>query len=421
MKIKRDYYLNKCIKKMNNSMIKIISGIRRCGKSYLLFILFKEYLLDNGVFQKNIIEIHLDRESDKKLRNPENLIKYVYDITRKNKEEKFFLFIDEIQLCENFVDVLNDFIYENNIDVYVTGSNSKFLAKDVVTEFRGRGDEIRLYPLSFNEFFQNYNENEYNKAINDYFMFGGMPYLNNLDNDKDKISYLNNLFLETYIKDIKERNKIRDTDAMNKLILVLASSIGSFVNPAKISKTFKSELKIDLSVKTINEYIHFLEDSFIIKISNRYDIKGKKYINTPYKCYFEDIGLRNAKLNLRQSERTHIMENLIFNELYIRGYSVDVGVVNINERQKDNSYINKNIECDFVINRGYEKYYVQSCYEIPVDEKRNQEIRPFLNIRDSFKKVIITFADVIPYIDDNGVFTISLKEFLLNNDILKEL
>lgn len=421
MKIKRDYYLNKCIKKMNNSMIKIISGIRRCGKSYLLFILFKEYLLDNGVFQKNIIEIHLDRESDKKLRNPENLIKYVYDITRKNKEEKFFLFIDEIQLCENFVDVLNDFIYENNIDVYVTGSNSKFLAKDVVTEFRGRGDEIRLYPLSFNEFFQNYNENEYNKAINDYFMFGGMPYLNNLDNDKDKISYLNNLFLETYIKDIKERNKIRDTDAMNKLILVLASSIGSFVNPAKISKTFKSELKIDLSVKTINEYIHFLEDSFIIKISNRYDIKGKKYINTPYKCYFEDIGLRNAKLNLRQSERTHIMENLIFNELYIRGYSVDVGVVNINERQKDNSYINKNIECDFVINRGYEKYYVQSCYEIPVDEKRNQEIRPFLNIRDSFKKIIITFADVIPYIDDNGVFTISLKEFLLNNDILKEL
>ncbi len=412
--IKRDYYLNKIIDKMWNGLVKVITGIRRCGKSYLLFTLFKQYLLEHGVAKENIICIQLDRRSFVKLRNPDELYKYINE--KVNETEKYFVFIDEIQLCDDFESVLNDFLYMNNIDLYVTGSNSKLLSKDIITEFRGRGDEIHLHPLSFKEFFQVYDN--FDDAWNDYYTFGGMPLVLTKKSDEDKMIYLKDLFKETYLKDITDRHKIQNDEVIEELLNILSSSIGSLTNPYKLVDTFKSLKNVSVSPNTIKDYLDYLEDAYLINKSYRYDVKGKKYINTPFKYYYTDLGLRNARLNFRQQEENHIMENIIYNELCIRGYSVDVGVVEINERQQDGSYIRKQLECDFIVNKGNCKYYIQSAYHISDDEKERQEKKSLENINDSFKKIIIVRDNIKRKRDDKGIITMSLKDFLLNDDSL---
>ena len=414
MLIKRDYYLNQIIDRMNNGLVKIITGIRRCGKSYLLFNLFKQYLIDSGINDDHIICIELDRRSFSKLTNPDELCKYVSSALIDNSQ--YYLFIDEIQMCNDFESVLNDFMHIKNLDIYVTGSNSKLISKDIITEFRGRGDEIHLNPLSFKEFYSEYND--FDLAWNDYYTFGGMPLVLSQKNDESKMRYLKDLFTETYIKDIKERNKIRSDYEFEELLNIISSSIGSLTNPKKLVDTFKSEKNMTISPNTIKDYLEYLEDAYLIRKSLRYDVKGKKYINTPSKYYFTDLGLRNARLNFRQQEENHIMENIIYNELCIRGYSIDVGVVEINEKQDTGKYIKKQLECDFIINRGNNKCYIQSAYHLPSLDKENQEIRPLINIQDSFKKVIIVRDNIKTKIDENGIITMSLKEFLLNDNSL---
>ncbi len=410
--IKRDYYLSQLVDRIDNGLVKIITGIRRCGKSYLLLNIFRGYLISKGIDEKNIICIELDRRSFIALRNPDKLYEYVVD--HISSDEKYYIFIDEIQMCNDFESVLNDFLHISNLDIYVTGSNSKLLSKDIITEFRGRGDEIHLNPLSFKEFYSSYSDFE--TAWNDYYTYGGMPLVLTKKNDEDKMKYLRDLFSETYIKDIKERNKIKNDNEFEQLLNIISSSIGSLTNPTKLVDTFKSVSKISISPNTIKDYLEYLEDSYLIRKSLRYDVKGKKYINTPSKYYFTDLGLRNARLNFRQQEENHIMENIIYNELCIRGYSVDVGVVEINERQPDGKYIRKQLECDFVINKGNTRYYIQSAYEMPNEEKGNQEKKSLINIEDSFKKVIIVKDNIKPKKDENGILTIGLKDFLLNDD-----
>ncbi len=410
--IKRDYYLNKLIRKMNNGLIKVITGIRRCGKSFLLFHIFRDYLLSQGIKKENIISIELDRLSFEKLRDPYRLYEYV--LNHIKSDEKYFIFIDEIQMCNNFESLLNDFLHMNNLDIYVTSSNSRLLSKDVITEFRGRGDEIHLNPLSFKEFYSSYDD--FDTAWKEYYTYGGMPLVLSQKSDEDKINYLKDLFTETYIKDIKERNKIKNDNEFEQLLNIISSSVGSLTNPTKLVNTFKSVCNISISPNTIKDYLDYLEDSYLIRKSLRYDIKGKKYINTPSKYYFTDIGLRNARLNFRQQEENHIMENIIYNELCIRGFSIDVGVVEINEKQLNGKYIRKQLECDFVINKGSSRYYIQSAYDMPNDEKNDQEKKSLLNIEDSFKKVIIVKDNIKPKKDENGILTIGLKDFLLNDE-----
>ena len=409
--IKRDFYLNQLIDKQWNGLIKIITGLRRCGKSYLLFELFKNHLLEQGVSEKNIISIQLDRISFSELTDPHALYDYVS--SRVSSQEKYYVFIDEIQLCEKFEYVLNDFLYMKNLDVYVTGSNSKFLSKDIITEFRGRGDEITLSPLSFKEFYSAYDD--FDAAWKEYYTYGGMPLVLSKKTDIEKIKYLKELFTETYLKDIKERNKIKNDAEFEQLLNIISSSIGSLTNPRRIADTFKRVSDISISQNTIKEYLEYLEDAYLIRKSLRYDIKGKKYINTPAKYYFTDIGLRNARLNFRQQEENHIMENVIYNELCIRGYAVDVGVVEINERKEDGNYFRKQLECDFVLNIGNTRYYIQSAFHLTDDEKEEQEKRSLINIPDSFKKVIIVRDNIKPKKDDNGILTIGLKDFLLDD------
>ena len=414
MYIKRDFYLNQIINRMNNGLVKIITGIRRCGKSYLLFNLFKQYLIDSGVDENHIICIELDRRTFNKLTDPDELCKYVSDAILDNNQ--YYLFIDEVQMCNDFESVLNEFMHIKNLDVYVTGSNSKLISKDIITEFRGRGDEIHLNPLSFREFYSEYND--FDLAWNDYYTFGGMPLIISKKDDESKMNYLKDLFKETYLKDIKERNNIKNDVELEELLNIISSSVGSLTNPKKLVDTFKSEKNITISPNTVKDYLEYLEDAYLIRKSLRYDVKGKKYINTPSKYYFTDLGLRNARLNFRQQEENHIMENVIYNELCIRGYSVDVGVVEINEKQDDGKYVRKQLECDFIVNKGNNKCYIQSAYHLPSLDKENQEIRPLVNIQDSFKKIIIVRDNIKTKIDDNGIITMSLKEFLLNENSL---
>lgn len=417
MIIQRKKYLDRLIAHKHNGLIKVITGIRRCGKSYLLFKLFKEHLLSEGVMPSHIIEIELDNRINKSLRDPDKCLEYVRNLIKD--QDIYYLLIDEVQYMSEFEDVLNSFLHIENLDTFVTGSNSKFLSKDIITEFRGRGDEISIYPLSFEEYIQTCPGTAWDDAWNQYSRYGGLPYTALLTDAEEKGAYLKKLFNEVYIKDILERNNIRNDIGIEQLINIISSGIGSLTNPQKLENAFKSMGNIKLSAVTIKSYLDFLEDAFMIEKAERYDIKGKKYISTPHKYYFTDIGLRNARLNFRQLEETHIMENVIYNELRIRGYSIDVGVVETNERLADGKYSRKQVEIDFVANKGDKRYYIQSAFTLPSPEKVKQEERPLRNIPDSFKKFIIIKDNIITRRSENGIITISLKEFLLNPDCLK--
>ena len=414
--IKRDIYLQKIIDRMNNGMIKVITGIRRCGKSYLLFEIFYKYLLEHGVSNSHIITLQLDDRLNIKYRNPDELCDFIH--SKIIDFQKFYILLDEVQLVQNFEEVLISFLHIQNVDIYVTGSNAKFLSSDIITEFRGRGEQIYLSPLSFREFFSA-SQFEYEDAYNEYSMFGGMPYLLFCKNDEQKISYLNNLFKETYIKDIVNRYNLRNIDVLEDVLNIISSSIGSLTNPNKLSNSFKSIKNQIVAPNTINQYLEYCVDSFLIRKAYRYDVKGKKYIDTPLKYYFTDIGLRNARLGFRQQEESHIMENIIYNELIIRGYNVDVGVITISEKNENNNYVRKQIEVDFVCNLGYERYYIQSALNIDSIKKRVQEERPLIKIDDSFRKIIIVKNNIKKWKDDNGVLFLGLKEFLLNPDSIK--
>lgn len=414
--IKRDIYLQKIIDRMNNGMIKVITGIRRCGKSYLLFEIFYKYLLEHGVSNSHIITLQLDDRLNIKYRNPDELCDFIH--SKIIDFQKYYILLDEVQLVQNFEEVLISFLHIQNVDIYVTGSNAKFLSSDIITEFRGRGDQIYLSPLSFKEFFSA-SQFEYEDAYNEYSMFGGMPYLLFCKTDEQKISYLNNLFKETYIKDIVNRYNLRNIDVLEDVLNIISSSIGSLTNPNKLSNSFKSIKNQIVAPNTINQYLEYCVDSFLIRKAYRYDVKGKKYIDTPLKYYFTDIGLRNARLGFRQQEESHIMENIIYNELIIRGYNVDVGVITISEKNQNNNYVRKQIEVDFVCNLGYERYYIQSALNIDSIKKRNQEERPLIKIDDSFRKIIIVKNNIKKWKDDNGVLFLGLKEFLLNPDSIK--
>ena len=405
MRIERPSYMEKLINRQCNGLIKIITGVRRCGKSYLLFNIFKEHLLNNGVLESHIISIALDDRKNKALRDPDACNDYVRSRVRKGQH---YLFLDEVQLLSEFEDVLNGFLRIENLDVYVTGSNSKFLSSDVITEFRGRGDEVRVHPLSFSEFNSAKNDS-WDDAWADYLTFGGMPYLVSLKNDQDKISYLDRLFKETYFRDIVERYNIKQENELAELVNIVASSVGSLTNPDKLEKTFKSVKNVSLSAPTIKNYLGYLEDAFLLNHAHQYNVKGKKYISTPLKYYFEDVGLRNARLNFRQQEEAHIMENIIYNELVMRGFSVDVGAIDIVEKGK-----RKRIEIDFVANEGSRRYYIQSALAIPDVQKRIQEERPLLATNDSFKKIIVVANNAKLSRDEHGVMTMSLRDFLLN-------
>lgn len=410
MEIKRDYYLNQLISHKHNGLIKIVSGIRRCGKSYLLSELFRKHLLSEGVKEDHIIGLALDDFEQKQYRNPE--VCYAYVKSCLTDDKMYYLLLDEVQMMADFEDVLNGFLHIKNLDVYVTGSNSKFLSSDVVTEFRGRGNEIRVYPFSFAEYYSAVG-GSWDEAWREYCTYGGMPQTLSMQSDDDKMKYLHDLFKETYIRDIEERNKIKNNEELEELVNVVASGIGCLTNPQKLAHTFNSLKHIEISAPTIKHYLDYLQDSFIISKVLRYDIKGKKYINTPSKYYFTDVGLRNACLNFRQQEETHLMENIIYNELNIRGYDVDVGELEILEKS-NSGYKEKKVEVDFVANKGNKKYYVQSAMQLPNAEKQEQEKRPLLKIADSFKKIIVVKDNIKPYHDDNGIGFIGLKDFLLD-------
>ena len=417
MLINRDFYLNKLLSKKQNGMIKVITGLRRCGKSFLLFKIFKEYLLKEGVKSDHIIEIQFDDFAAKKLRNADEAYSFVKKQITDNS--MYYILLDEVQLLDSFVDVLNGFLHIQNADTYVTGSNAKFLSKDIITEFRGRGDEIHINPLCFSEFMNIYNGNEL-EGWKEYITYGGLPAVVLLNTENQKADYLKSVFNETYIADIVERNKIRNTAELEELLNILSSSIGSLTNPKKIADTFTSVKNLKISQETIKKYLEYLCDAFLINGSYRYDIKGKKYIDTPLKYYFSDIGLRNSRLNFRQQEETHIMENVIYNELLRRGYNVDVGVVQINEKNSINTSSRTQYEIDFVANQGYKRYYIQSAFSIPDHEKMIQETRPFLKIKDSFKKIIIEKDTISTYYTEEGILVMNIFDFLLDENSLEK-
>ena len=407
--IKRDIYLNRLINRKENGLIKVITGIRRCGKSYLLDPLFKNYLLDSGVKENHIIKLELDKEENSKYLDSHELNLYIK--SQIKDKDMYYILLDEIQLVNGFESLLNGFLYESNLDVYVTGSNSKFLSSDVITEFRGRGDEVKVFPLSFSEFINAF-EGDKITAWNEYILYGGLPLILSKKTDEEKAKYLKDLFEQTYLKDIIERNNIQRFDIIDSIINILASSVGSLTNSQKIYNTFVSNGEKEVSLNTINSYIKYIEDSFIVNKSNRYDVKGKKYIQTPQKYYFSDIGLRNARLNFRQQEENHIMENIIYNELMIRGYNVDVGVVEIRNENKDR----KQLEVDFVCNLGNKKYYIQSALNLETREKTIQEERPLMNINDNFKKIIVVKDNIKHWYTEEGILIIGVQEFLLNQN-----
>jgi len=401
---------------MHNGMIKVITGIRRSGKSYLLFTIFRNYLKSQGVADNNIIAIELDMFENEKYRDPHTLLEYTK--SRMTDEGDYYIFLDEVQMLPSFESVLNSFLHMRNVDVYVTGSNSKFLSKDVITEFRGRGDEVHVYPVSFREYMETFDGDKY-EGWSSYVSFGGLPLTITMATDEQRMEYLTSLFEETYIKDIIERNHIEKVQEMNDLINVLASGIGSLTNASKIEATFKSVIKSDISLNTIRAYIDHLKDAFIVNEVNRYDVKGRKYIGTPLKYYFEDMGLRNARLGFRQVEETHLMENIIYNELRMRGFWVDIGVVVKRGRTEEGVQEKKQLEIDFVANKGSKRYYIQSAFSLPDDEKRAQEKASLINVGDSFKKIVIVKDVVKPLHDDDGILTMSIYDFLLDENSLE--
>ncbi len=415
MEIKRDYYLQKLIRKKHNGLIKVITGMRRCGKSYLLFSLFKKHLQESGVPEDHIIEIAFDSFENKKLRDPEILYPLVKN--QLTGEGMYYILLDEVQLLGEFESVLNGFMRIPNVDVYVTGSNAKFLSKDIITEFRGRGDELHMGPLSFREFMSVYNGNKYD-GWNEYVLYGGLPPVVLLSTAEQKIEFLKRLFEETYINDIVGRHKIRNKDEFEELINILSSGIGSLTNPKKLADTFKTKKNKKLSVNTIKSYLDYLCDAFVVSRATRYDIKGKKYIDTPQKYYFSDVGLRNARINFRQIEENHTMENIIFNELLARDFNVDVGLVVVAAKDYDGKQVRKQLEVDFVCNKGSKRYYVQSAFAIPDDAKMQQEANSLLRIDDSFKKIIVVKDAPAPWYTEDGILVISIYDFLLNTDSL---
>ena len=416
MEIERNYYLNKLITKKENHLIKIVTGIRRCGKSYLLDPIFKNYLLENGVDEKHIVKLELDSIENEEYINPKKLYEYV--MNKVIDDKTYYIILDEIQKVDNFESVLNSFLRKPNLDVYVTGSNSKFLSSDIITEFRGRGDEVRVYPLSFSEFMSVYDDNEV-KGLDEYINYGGLPLITTFKTREEKIDYLNYQKDNVYINDVVERNDIRNDDELKTLIEIISSSIGSLTNPTKLYNTFVSKGNKSITNKTISLYLKYLEEAFLIEKSKRFDVKGKKYIETPSKYYFVDIGIRNSLINFRQLERTHIMENIIYIELRRRGFNVDVGLVekrSIKNGKKDY----KQLEVDFVANKGSDKYYIQSVYSIEDNNKKEQEVQSLLNVGDNFKKIVIVYDHFIKWQDEDGIIYMSLYDFLLNENSLKE-
>ena len=416
--INRDEYLKKLISRKWNGLVKIVTGVRRCGKSYLIFNIFKKYLVDSGIDKSHIIKIQLDDDVFEELKDRKKLGEYIR--SKIVDEEEYYILIDEIQLCDGFEMVLNGLLRKSNVDCYVTGSNSKFLSSDIITEFRGRGDEIRVHPLSYKEFYDSFEGDKHN-AYQVYSTFGGMPALAKATSNESKISYLSQLVNEVYLLDIIERNDIKnDKKILGELLDILSSSVGSLTNPTKLEKTYKSVANLNINKATISRYIDYFIDSFLINKVQRYDIKGKAYIDSPYKYYFEDIGLRNARINFRQNEPTHIMENIIFNELIVRGYSVDVGIIEYNYKDEDKKSKRKQFEIDFVCNDGNNKYYIQSAYALESQEKIDVETRGLTRIKDSYKKVVILKDCYTPWHDENGILYIGIEDFLLDKNSLEK-
>ena len=416
MKIKRDFYLQQLVDGKQNGLVKIVTGIRRCGKSFLLFKLFRQYLLDVGVDSDHIIQIALDDIENANLREPLPLYKCIK--AKMTDEELYYILLDEVQLVPRFEEVLNSLLRIDNADVYVTGSNSKFLSSDIITEFRGRGDEIHLYPLSLSEYCEGTGLSPA-EAWKDYYTYGGLPHTLSLATEQKKIDYLNNLFESVYLIDILERQRIKNKAEFEELVKIIASGIGSPTNPTKLENTFKSVKKVNIDSVTISRYLGYMQDAFLIEKAERYDVKGKKYIGSLAKYYFTDIGLRNAILGLRQQEETHIMENIIYNELRRRGCKVDVGMVEQRFVDNDGKWQRKQLEVDFVVNEGNQRYYIQSALALPDEEKRKQEMGSLLRIHDSFKKIIIVKGDIKPWRDENGILTMGLLDFLMNADSLE--
>ncbi len=416
MKINRDIYLDKLVSKKHNKLIKIITGIRRCGKSYLLFNLFKDHLVSEGVPYDHIIEVAFDLYENIEYRDPNIFLPYIKDQIKD--KETYYILLDEVQLLKEFEAVLNSLSRMKNVDIYVTGSNAKFLSKDIITEFRGRGDEVHMSPLTFREFMSVYPGDK-DAAWKEYVLYGGIPLVLEFSTPDQKVDFLKKLFDETYISDIVGRNNVKNRSELEELLNILSSAIGSLTNASKLSDTFKSVKNKTLSHNTINKYIGYFEDSFLLRSAYRYDIKGKKYIDTPLKYYFTDLGLRNARLNFRQVEETHAMENIIFNELLVRGYNVDVGVVTTNEVDKTGKKIRKQREIDFVCNKGSKRYYIQSALTLPNDEKKEQEQRSLLLTQDGFKKIIITKDAIAPLYNENGILVMGLFDFLLDGNSLE--
>ena len=426
--IERDYYLKQLISKKENGMIKVITGIRRCGKSTLLFEIYHNYLISIGIQPNQIIELSLDDDENIRYRNPLELGKKIRSLLI-DENKIYYVFLDEIQKVKaiknpyldddtiGFVDVLLGLMKRKNVDLYVTGSNSKMLSKDILTEFRGRGDEIRVYPLSFKEYY-NTLQGDKNDAWPTYFTYGGMPFLLSLNTHQEKSQYLKNLFENIYINDILERQHIKEKNLLDDLLDVISSSTGSLTNPKKISDTFASKKGIKVTDDTIARYLDYLADAFLISKAVRYDVKGRKYIGSPYKYYFTDIGLRNARLNFRQNEENHIMENILYNELCIRGFDVDIGFVEWNYKDKEGKSKKSNLEIDFIVNDGSRKYYIQSAFSIGDEEKLLQEIRPYNLIKDSFKKIVVIKDNIIPWHDENGILYVGIEKFLLDSTII---
>ena len=430
MEIKRDYYLNKLIRRKHNGLIKVITGVRRCGKSYLLNTLFYNHLLNNGIKKDHIIRFAFDSaddlylmgesmiklQSEKRKADPEKFMAYIRSLL--SDDGMYYLLLDEVQMLGTFETVLNSYLRKENVDVFVTGSNAKFLSSDIITEFAGRGDEIHMYPLSFSEFMTVFDGDKY-EGLSQYMLYGGIPLVALRDTPQDKAALLENLFSEIYIRDIVQRNSVRNIGELEDLLNILSSAVGSLTNPEKLKNTFRSVKKSKITSTTIKKYLDYFEDSFLVESAHRYDIKGKAYIETPKKYYFSDLGLRNARLNFRQSEPTHAMENVIYNELRMRGYRVDVGVIPVTIKDETGKIVRRQLEVEFICNLGSRRYYIQSAYSIPDEAKRKQEIRPFTKIDDSFKKIVIT-RDIIPtQYDEDGILTMNVYDFLLNVDSLE--
>lgn len=414
--IERKKYLDELVSLQNNGMIKVITGMRRCGKSYLLFEIFTSYLENNGIAPDHIIKVDLEDFKNRAMRNPDNL--YAYVESRVIDEGMYYILLDEVQMLDSFEDVLNGFLKMRNVDIYVTGSNAKFLSKDIITEFRGRGFEVKMYPLSFSEYMSAYS-GSVQAGFNEYMLYGGLPQILSYHSEEQKVRFLKTLFDETYIKDIKDRHNIRKDDDLEELINIMASGIGALTNPNKLANTFRSEKKSAISYDTVKDYIDYLCDSFLIEKSTRYDIKGKRYVNSPYKYYFMDLGLRNARINFRQSEKSHLMENVVYNELRVRGFNVDVGVVPVIVRDKDGKQQRFGLEVDFICNLGSRRYYIQSAYRMESEEKIDQERASLLKVDDSFKKIIIIGEESPVIRDEAGITTISIYDFLLKDNSLE--